>query len=84
MDLLNTELRQSPLQSLQFPDDVSLHFLALHEVQDIDPEELFSDLVGNDHLAGGTQGGRLIKDIKSNAELQLCPDSFSILALNKK
>ena len=84
MDLLNTELRQFPLQSLQFPNDVSLHFLALHEVQDFDPEELFSDLVGYDHLAGGAQGSRVIKDIDSNAELQLCPDSFSILVLNIK
>ena len=84
MDLLNTELRQFPLQSLQFPDGVSPHFLALHEVPDSDPEELFSDLVRYDHLAGGTQGGRVIKDIDSNAEFQLCPDSFSILVLNKK
>lgn len=84
MDLLNTELRQFPLQSLQFPDGVSPHLLALHKVPDSDPGELFSDPVRYDHLDGGTQGGRVIKDIDSNAEFQPCPDSYSVLVLNIK
>ena len=80
-DLLNTELGQFPLQSLQFPDGLTPHLLAVHEVPDTDIEELLSHLVGYDELGGGTQGYRLIKDIDSNEKLQLRPDPFSILEM---
>ena len=82
-DLLHTELRQFPLQSLQFRDGFTPHLLAVEEIPDGDTEELFRYLVGyDDDLTGGTQGYRLIIDIKSNAELELCADSFSILKRN--